>query len=523
MTFATSWYTGRPALAQGFLAQFAPKNAPLSAIDWLSNSVAPPQMLGYETADIQLASPRQEIAVIVIQNEQPDSLGLLPTRVTGLPQNLWANGQVDTIAAQLKALTAPSLPAAQSFFIQLLLAESHAPRGSSTKATLLIERIDRLLEMGALEQAEGLINLVLIKSPALFRRSFDVALLTGHEDMACQSMRTTPILAPTYLARIFCLARDGDWAAAAITLRAAQSLGILNSEQDAILTRFLGSDLTEQDLPLSPPSRPSPLIWRLFEAVGEPLPTQDLPIAFAYGDLRIQSGYTAQVEAAERLAKAGVLAPNVLLGLYSDDTSAASGGVWGRVKAIQAFEKALATKNVVQITNTLHLAWVQMQNAGLEVPFANIYARRLAVLALPEPQADLAFHILLLSEGAQQIAQLRQPQSAFDALLIGLATGTITQEGGDLRQEAGRKSLTPQQGAVAKAFTKPLLPHDLQQFLDQNRYGEAILSALALINRGASGDNAALCTGLSLLDRVGQGDISRQIALQVLLLKRPTL
>ena len=108
-------------------------------------------------------------------------------------------------------------------------------------------------------------------------------------------------------------------------------------------------------------------------------------------------------------------------------------------------------------------------------------------------------------------------------LLIGLATGTITQEGSYLRQEQDRKSLSPQQEAVAKAFTKPLLPYDLQQFLDQNRYGEAILRALELINRGASGDNVALCTGLSLLDRVGQGDISRQIALQVLLLERPNL
>lgn len=510
---------------------FAEELPPLSAIDWLSNSVTTVDgsQGGGALGTQVLAAPL--IAVTRLEFYKHDGLGLLPPRITGLPQYLWGSGFSSDIKNLIAQVKKPNLPAAQSFFIQLLLAETSAPHDSTGEATLLTARIDRLLEMGALEQAEGLINLVPVKSPALFRRSFDMALLTGHEEMACQTMRAAPMLAPTYMARIFCLARDGDWAAAAITLRASQGLGLLSAEQDAILNRFLDADLTDLDLPLSTPSRPSPLIWRLFEAIGEPLATQSLPLAFAHADLRIQSGYKAQLEAAERLAKAGVLSPNLLLGLYSDGAPATSGGVWDRVAAFQKFESAITNKNTDEIAQQLPIFWSQMKIAGLEVPFANIYARRLASFTLPEPTATLAFHVMLLSDAAAQIAQLRIPQSEFEALLIAIATGTINQDPFLLEQPSflpkktpatvsETQSLTIFQKAVGGAFSRPILTDDLQSLVDQSRTGEAILRALDLIYRGANGDSAALRTGISLFYLIGQQDTARQIALQALLLER---
>ena len=58
-------------------------------------------------------------------------------------------------------------------------------------------RIDKLLALGALEQAAALIEAAGTPSPELFRRAFDVALLTGAEDRACQFMAEEPHLAPT--------------------------------------------------------------------------------------------------------------------------------------------------------------------------------------------------------------------------------------------------------------------------------------------------------------------------------------
>ena len=62
--------------------------------------------------------------------------------------------------------------------------------------------------------------------PEPFRRWFDIALLIGREDRACDIMLETPQIAPTFPARIFCLARSGDWNAAALSLRTGETLGL---------------------------------------------------------------------------------------------------------------------------------------------------------------------------------------------------------------------------------------------------------------------------------------------------------
>ena len=170
-----------------------------------------------------------------------------------------------------------------------------------------------------------------------------MALLTGTEDSACATMRATPQtradlsgadLLPGAVGR---LERGGADAAH----RAGAGL-CRRDEEDALLSRFLDPDLYEGEPPLPKPTRPTPLVWRMFEAIGEPLPTNTLPLAFAHAELRDTAGWKAQIEAAERLARSGAIAPNRLLGLYTDRKPAASGGVWDRVTAFQTLDAALA-------------------------------------------------------------------------------------------------------------------------------------------------------------------------------------
>ena len=59
------------------------------------------------------------------------------------------------------------------------------------RGVLLLARIDKLLDIGALDQAAGAARRGGPEEPELFRRAFDVALLTGTEDRACVTMRAT--------------------------------------------------------------------------------------------------------------------------------------------------------------------------------------------------------------------------------------------------------------------------------------------------------------------------------------------
>ncbi|MBD3765078.1 MAG: hypothetical protein IE927_10195, partial [Rhodobacterales bacterium] len=397
---------------------------PLSAIDWLSQSVAvpPPPPAPREPGVTGSAAP-EPIAVSPLDGPVADAAGLLAPQVTGLPAALWGPGRTEDIVTALSRDRPDLLPGARALFQTLLLAEAQPPADSGGTGRLLLARVDALLAMGALETAAALIAASGPPGPDLFRRAFDIALLTGAEDAACADLSRNAGLAPTFPARIFCLARQGDWNAAALTLRTAEALSAITPSDEVLLARFLDPALAEEGPPLPLPDRPSPLVWRLHEAVGEPLPTTGLPLAFAHADLRATAGWKAQLEAAERLARMGALAPNALLALYTERRPAASGGVWDRVAAVQALDAALAAADPAAVARALPPLVAAAETAELEVPLASLFADRLATLDLVGQAGRLALRLALLAPGHPPPA--RAPQDATEAFLLGLARGDV--------------------------------------------------------------------------------------------------
>lgn len=488
----------------------AQEEAPLSAIDWLSQSVAtPPQPSGPPVTTKGVVP--ENVSTSVLGGPSPDAVGLLPPSVTGLPAALWGMGKTEDITARIREERTDTLPALRGLLLTVLLAESHPPADAAQGNRLLLARIDKLLDLGALDQARALLD---VADPAtdaeLFRRSFDVDLLTGSEDDGCATMVENPELAPTFPARIFCLARSGDWNASALALRTGLSLGYVTAEEDALLSRFLDPDLFEGEPPLPVPARVTPLTWRMFEAIGEPLPTSTLPLAFAHAELRPAAGWKSQIEAAERLARAGAIAPNQLLGLYTERKPAASGGVWDRVAAFQSFEAALTSGNPATIARALPEVWSAMTEAELEVPFSELYGESLHKMGLPGEAGQIAFVSGLLSPAYETVARSRTPVDAREAFLIALAKGNIT-------------GLTPPDSlarVIAPAFRGAAPSESFSLMLDENRLGEAILEAIVKIERGLQGEVKDVTDGLALFRKVGLEGVARRTALELMLLER---
>ena len=496
------------------LAGAAQAQEPLSAIDWLSQSVTAAPVAATPTDEPAVTDGSAlpaDVSVSVLGGPSLDGVGLLPAQVTGLPRNLWGLGRTDAIIAALFADDLVDLPALQGLLITLLLAEAEPPADAGDKGRLLMARLDRLLGIGALDQAEALLEAAgATSSGDLFRRRFDVALLTGSEDRACAEMRDHPGLAPTFPARIFCLARSGDWNAAALTLRTAQALGQIGPEEDALLSRYLDPDLFEDD-PMPAAAKPvTPLSWRMFEAVGETLPTGSLPLAFAHAELRETAGWKAQIEAAERLARAGAIPPNVLLGLYTQGMPAASGGVWDRVDAFQGFDQALSRRDPAAVSRELPAVWAQMQAMELEVSFAALFAERLAALPLTDAAGKLAYKIGLLSPDYQRIARAPVGDDVHERFLAGLAAGKLQ----------GLVAPDSMARAIAPAFLDAPVPDEARLMLDDGRVGEAVLWGMGRIVRGVQGDLRGVTEGLALLRAAGMEDVARRTALELMLLER---
>ena len=489
----------------------AEAQTPLNAIEWLGRN-APQARTPILEPPVARSAQRPDVAVQALQRKS-DPVGLVPPSVTGLPVDMWQGSDVDELTRLIARAPVRRLPAMQALLSTLLLSEAESPAGAEASEALLLARIDRLIELGAADPAQTLVESAgPTKTPARFRRWLDLTLLTGDEDKACRLLNERPWLLDDYAARIFCGARSGDWQTAALTLEAVHTLELLPHEQMDLLDRFLSPDVFDGAPPLPPPGNPDPLTFRLFETIGEPLPTTALPRAFATADLRDVAGWKAQVEAAERLTRIGAMPPNRLLGLYTERSPAASGGVWDRVEALQYFDTALTQGSAEAVTKTLPKVWQAMSDAHLEVPFAALFADRLSGLRLEDPRARaIQWRLRLLSPDYEAAAAEPLGQGRTETFLAALAQGRP--------QEVPAPNATAQ--AIADGFAPGArLPMRAAEALREHRVGEAILLAIATFDSGARGNLSDLSGAIATFRKLGLEDVARRATLQLMLLDR---
>lgn len=484
-----------PALiALAMLATPLAAQEPLSASDWLSGSIqAPPrESSGWRPGmsapkDAQPQRPDAppvaksgavgKVQVTRLDEADPDRAGTQSARAAGLPADLWAGSDADRLA-QMIGQTPSRLPVMNALLRRVLTAQLTPPTslGEAERGALFLARVDRLLDMGANADAARLLSSAGQRTPESFRRLFDVALLAGEESRACAVMNDTPGIAPSFAARIFCLAQSGDWSAAAITMHGAEALNLIPADRLTLLQHFLDDSYVDAGEPLVPPQPVTPLDFRMHEAVGQPLPTAPLPLAFAHSDLRQNSGWKARLEAAERLGRAGALPAAQMRAIYTEQPPAASGGVWDRVAAMQTLEAALAADDAAAISDALPKAFDIMTAAGMSDVLAAMIAKSLPAEGL----SGRAVEITALLQQWQGLP-VAQPVAIDPALTSGEA-------------------------------------YPLAQ--GQGRHGEAALAAMRHIDAGLDGDLAQAARGLATLRALGLGAEADLAAAQLTLASR---
>ncbi len=499
-------------LLTAFWVSAAGAQQPLSAIDWLDkqNSVplAQPLLAPSDEPPVTTTANIPGVEVTPLGEAQPDSVGLLPTATTGLPRSMWRASTASDVIAHLARTDPDALPAIQALIYTLLLAEADAPVAVNGNAEFLRARVHTLVRFGAVDPARALLERAGPTRKGLFDLWLNLSLLTGDEDKACALLREQPSLSPDYAARIFCTARAGDWSTAALTFDTAVAIGTLEGPVATLLAQFLDPEMIESSPQLAPPAEPTPLVFRLYEANGAPLPTNRLPRAFAMADLRGTTGWRSELEAAERLARTGALPATHLLGLYTDRSPAASGDIWDRARAFQRFDKALFSRDPQKVADALPDAWVAAKERGLAVPFAQLFADGLMELELPDDTKPLAYRIVLLSPDYEEAPIRYPPKTEFETLLAGLARG----------QPDRTQTETPLETAIVDGFATTTASDEHAALLDQGKLGEAILLATIQLGQGRVGRERDVREGIATLRAVGLEDTARRTALQLLIL-----
>jgi hypothetical protein len=513
------------ALAVLALAQPALARPPLAASDWLSGSIQDPGTVSaWRPGDGRPAGQKDKsrrevaksgavepVAVTRLDQGNPDSTGTVSARAADLPADLWGNSDAATLAG-LVLRTSPRLPALRRLERRLLAAQLQAPpTQAGDVGKLFLARVDKLLDMGATGAARELLRAAGPPDPQRFRRIFDISLLSGDEAEACTLMDKTPGVAPSFPARIFCLALGGDWAAAALVYHGAEALDQIDPQMAALLAQYLDDGYSDQQQELTPPRVVTPLDLRLYEAIGQPLSSTELPLAFALADLDQNGGWKARLDAAERLARAGAIPASKLRSIYVEQKPAASGGVWDRVMVIARLDAALGAGKPARVAQLLPAAWDAMQSQELEPALAAMFGARLMAETLPEDAARIRFHLGLLGDDFEAVARAHSPLDPDEEILRGIALGDTS--GLEAQDQLGLmlKRVFDAPPAAAPAAFAELLP---------GREGEALLNALDDITEGARGDYRRVENGLLLLRSLGQETVARRTAIEMLVLER---
>lgn len=489
---------------------------PLSAIEWLNNPVpvtsriVPESQTKKPEPAVTESAVVPQVTVTSLEEAGRDAVGLLPVSVTGLPSSVWQASKSQDLIAALRAQDLLGLPAMQSLLYTLLLAEAEPPGDAGPGHRMLSARVAKLMELGAVEPALVLMERAGPEDAQLFPLWFDLTLLAGTEENACTALNEKPYLTRNTASRIFCAARGGDWNAAALMLDSARALKLMTPVEEHLVSMFIDPEMIEEGIEIAPPSVVSPLLFRLFEAAGTPLPTASLPRAFSMADLRDTSGWKAELEAAERLARTGALSENRLIDIYTDRHPAASGGIWDRVEAVQRFDTAMQTGDPGAVAKTLPDAWKAMQKTHLEVPFARFYAAGLVRLPLTGEAHTLAFGVGMLSPDYEAIADRMTAKNEEERFLAALARG----------EPQSVASLDPLARVIARAFADRSLPPQLQPLIDEGKLGEAILRSMTLFSSGVEGNFLDIENALRGFRALGLEDTARRAGLQLMLLNQ---
>ena len=486
------------------LASQLAAQSPLSAIDWLSKENSKFKRSISEVKNIDVKKTN-DIQVSTLNSNEYQSIGLLPIYVTGIPSTIWRNSSFDDLEYSFKTMPTFSYSPIQELMYSLLLAEARPPLNEPSRYAFLEIRLEKLLDYGAVDPAIALIERASPVPEKMISLLFDISLLSSNNLPICEPVLQNTKNRDLQAELIYCYARKGDWLTAHLILKTEEVLGELSPQEVSLLDRYLEVDFNvDLHALLPPPETITPLEYRLYEAIGEPISAEYLPIQYSQSDLSGENGWRAQVIAAERLSSTGAIPENQILGIYTSRSSGVSGGIWERVKVVNDLDTALVARE--DFEQYFQDAWKVFKQANQLTLFAKLFGLRVFDENISPKSKEIAANLLLLTNNFAITDSYWDPSD----IRFGLTTGDFSKV--NVSDETEK--------IILQIFTEPSMPFLFEQKLNQGKLGEVILNALLQFEMGIEGNLKDFSESLSTLNLIGLETTARRAALTHLVLRK---
>ena len=516
------------------LTNFLFADAPMSAIDWLAKKINdPPEFYTYQS-EIE-KNNNNEIEKNVLPNISKNSIGIYPSIKIGINSDIWKNSNEIEISSVLEKIKISDLYYLNRLLKRILLFESDPPIivvDEEFSGTLFLrQRISKLIQMGALDDAEALIlDAEPTFDPNLTDLWSEISFLTYRFERFCKAILNGyhNSLEPAH--KIICLARSGDWNAAALSLATFSSINEIDSDHEKLLINYLDHEAELEIINKDKCEEDKSVIIYLcnFSNINTQIPSYG--VKFLYNNLGRGKSIRSRIVASEELVKSGALNPNILFSTYKIKQPSTSGGVWARAKLVQELDRIIQYdfNNYQYLSNHLNIMIDEFLKNKLLTAFAISYGKKLkSSISNFQPLNDL---ILITNILTGEYSDLLERDIIIDLKLKNLISVLNKRDKYLLEinlQESLKtirnKDYTELQNAILKA-SNGIYPENVT-FMHEakndysNQDGLVLLNAILKISNSLNYDITDMQTGLASLVRLGLLNDFKAISNELLIME----
>ena len=497
-------------------AKLLSSGEPMSAIDWISKSSRPDVIQSIEPDIINetTASDNSVVLKSYLGTVSLNSIGIIPAESLELPRNIWSDSNEMELVRLLENLPTLKFHAGNIFLRKLLIAETSSPFRNNDDGSFLVQRLESLTNLGALEEVETILNLANPESGELLRIWGDNGFLTGRIGRFCNKVISLSNIEIEKEIRILCLANRNQWQNAALVLSSAIALDKIELAEKELLLLYLEPEYTSS-LDFQKIDNLTPFTFYLRDIVGIPTNTSELQKKYDFKELANEYDFKKRVAAKFKFVKSGILSfDHILDELPPSYFVPVSVGKLGLINYNQpinfnsTYEAKVFQKFILRLSH-------EFEDVDLLIPLLKLFANDIVNAYQKNPVYEMnELFIISYLLGTNWVPIENMNINKHSDLLIAKI----------IKSKALTKEVINNEDICdnfCKSVSQSLLLKDTDKYRYRNppqtkKAGEKILQSLSLISEAENAEVNNISKGFNLLMEAGQTTIAEKFAVEFL-------
>ena len=445
-----------------------------------------------------------------------NGIGLISIERAKFPDDLWSNSSEKVLSEKINNMPKLSLASTNKIFKRLLLVDAKPPLNSIGVKNMgylfLLSRIDKLIKMGAIDEAEEILNYIKDPSIEFMKRRIEVASLNGRLSKTCELANRYPNFKGMLQFKIICLVRKNDWQAAALAFTVGASLKQFDEKEKQLLLNYLDPEIEPNysyDIEINDLS---PINFYLIYGNKELTPPDILSNKYAYAFSFLGMAPKIRIKAMEQLALNYVVNANTLFNLYRSNPNEYEEEANDARKTVIELDQSFNSDSEKRKLFALKKATEVFQKKKLLAHLSNEYSDELKNLYYSDNKRlnDLAITLLSLTDGmANEFYTLKSTNPDINCLI-------------DIKKKVFIKY---ERDTDLCELVKKLNIEIIKESFPINRNYDAqmekgliLLESLSLLKNGLSTKFEEIKLSLSMLTKIGLIELVNEISIELIAL-----